>query len=168
MALLRTGCGLSAAPQSGVRLVPDHPAATAHLVKLGSLRNKDCHASTDNPVVALRPNPRLTRCQTAQSCYALEAIGVRHSKLSGKVANVVLPDHHSDCVRIVLIPWLGDEDASHHVKCHTTVSDRHTGFLKNPANIFGAVGLPDYLDLLVERIAGLLKSRGSDDVGKWR
>ena len=25
--LLRTGCGLSAAPQSGVRLVPDHPAA---------------------------------------------------------------------------------------------------------------------------------------------
>ena len=26
----------------------------------------------------------------------------------------------------------------------------------------------DYLDLLVERIAALLKSRGSDDVGKWR
>jgi hypothetical protein len=54
MALPRTGCGLRAAPQSAVRLVPDHPAATAHLVKLGSLRNKD-HASTDHPVVALRP-----------------------------------------------------------------------------------------------------------------
>src|ERR1700722_19280626 len=149
MALLRTECGLNAAPQSGVRLVPDHPAASAHLVKLGSLRNEDCHASTDHPVVALRPNPRLTCCQTAQSCDALEAIGVRHSKLSGKVANVVLSDHHSDRVRVVLIPWLGDEDAADHVECHATFGDRHTGFLENPANIFGAVCLPDYLDLLV-------------------
>jgi hypothetical protein len=98
----------------------------------------------------------------------LEAIGVRHGKLSGKVANVVLPDHHSDRVRVVLIPRLGDEDAADHVECHTTFGDRHTGFLENPANVFGAVCLPDYLDLLVERIARLLKSRGSDDVGKWR
>ena len=78
---------------------------------------------------------------------------------------MVLSDHHSDRVRVVFVPWLGDEDAAERLEGHPTFGDRHTGFLENPANVFGVVGLPDNLDLLFERITGVFKRRGSDDIG---
>jgi len=80
---------------------------------------------------------------------------------------VVLPDHHSDGVRVMFVPWLRDEDAPGRIERYTTLGDRHTGFLENAANVFDAVCLANHLDLLFQRIAGFFESRSSYDIGEW-